>query len=138
MENVFFHKESATIIDGIVDGLGKYSGKNAEELSVEYKGEVVTMDTERAVHLHCEQYRTPPVEVTEERFWDMLEVLPPCRWVHNHNHETFYVSERITMNIVSHFIRIGKRYFELQDDATVKPDTLLDRCRALIGANHAL
>ena len=47
-------------------------------------------------------------QVTKERYWDMLEVLPPCRWERRHTAgrtlEMFHVSERISSDLVDWFI----------------------------------
>ena len=56
-----------------------------------------------------------PVEITKERFWEMLEILPPCRWSKHRAMEMFHVSERLTHNLVSWFARLGDRYFECVD-----------------------
>jgi hypothetical protein len=60
---------------------------------------------------------TPVIEVTEDYFMDMLEVLPPCKWHHQPACETFHISERLTENIVEWLVRIRKdgkdRFFAL-------------------------
>lgn len=54
------------------------------------------------------RYCTGATQITEERFWEMLEVLPPCRWdttsVGGRRLEMFHVSERLTGNLVSWFV----------------------------------
>lgn len=56
-------------------------------------------------------------EIDSERFFYMLEVLPPCKWSNVHGVELFHVSERITGNLVSWFFRKGDQYFEKIDNA---------------------
>lgn len=61
----------------------------------------------------------PPQEITQERFWDALEVLPPCAWQGVGTLvESFYVSERLSGNVVSWFIRLDRRYFQVDQEAT--------------------
>ena len=44
-------------------------------------------------------YLEPPAqEVTEDRYWDMLEVLPPCAFTSNADYEMFYVSEALHLS----------------------------------------
>jgi hypothetical protein len=87
---------------------------------------------------HAEYVRknTKPVtEVTHERFWDMLEVLPPCKWITAGSEETFHVSERLWDNHVSWFTRIGERYFECTDIDTRRHYEIVARVREYIAAN---
>lgn len=50
-------------------------------------------------------------EITEELFWYFLEVLPPVNWKSDSKGESFYMSEALTGNIRSKYIREGSRYF---------------------------
>lgn len=63
-----------------------------------------------------EKQCTNPEEITEERYWDMLEVLPPCRFKNGR----FHVSERITGNLVSWFFKKNGKHFSFThfDDLT--------------------
>lgn len=62
----------------------------------------------------------PAKEITEERYQDMLEVLPPCKWTSPaRGCSVFHVSERLSKNIVSWFVQVGSRFFELQDVDTL-------------------
>ena len=57
---------------------------------------------------------TPPVEIDRDRWWYLLEVLPPEDWTHRGGAETFKLSERTTDDITLCCVRIGKRYFSCQ------------------------
>ena len=77
--------------------------------------------------------RMAPKEVSEARYIDMLEVLPPARWTTKSGSESFHVSEYLSGNFVSWFVRITSsdgsvRYFELQDVDTMKHDALVAMC----------
>jgi len=62
----------------------------------------------------------PPQEITRERFWDMLEVLPPCKWQGmGQRFESFHVSERLSGDVVSWFCRVGERYFQVDQESTL-------------------
>lgn len=59
----------------------------------------------------------PPKEITEEHYQDMLECLPPCKFHRPRSGwMVFHVSERLSENIVSWFVQVGNRFFELQNE----------------------
>jgi hypothetical protein len=63
--------------------------------------------------------------VTAERFADMLEVLPPCKWGHRAGLEVFHVSERITGNLVDWYAIDGAGdHWHVVEVSTVKAATL--------------
>lgn len=64
-------------------------------------------------------------EIDSERFFYMLEVLPPCKWSTVSNVELFHVSERITGNLVSWFFKKGDQYFEKVDRDNVDKYSLV-------------
>lgn len=68
-----------------------------------------------------------PVEVTEERFWEMLEVLPPCKWTRLHGSESFYISEAETMNLHTWLVRIGTNHYELVAPNNLTHEEILAR-----------
>ena len=68
---------------------------------------------------HYETLKTKPQPITERRFWDMLEVLPPCRWHNAGGFEVFHVSERLTGNLVSWFAQRNGNHWEFTDNANL-------------------
>jgi hypothetical protein len=54
-----------------------------------------------------------PVEVSEAFYWEMLEVLPPCKWTRGQDYESFYVSEPLTGILHEWIARVGKKYYAL-------------------------
>ena len=61
---------------------------------------------------HLKSLQKPFREITKERYWDMLECLPPVRWTRSPAREFFFISEAFTDNLHSVFVRIGKKYYE--------------------------
>lgn len=57
---------------------------------------------------------TEPVEITEDRFMEMLEVLPPQNWQRGKGCESFELSEHFSGRVTSIFCRFGPEYFEFQ------------------------
>lgn len=75
---------------------------------------------------------TQPVEITAEQYDDMLNVLPPCRWNRINGVESFFVSERITANLVNWYATTGGRYFGFVDKDTCSSDEIATKVRAAI------
>lgn len=57
---------------------------------------------------------TEPVEITPERFDEMLNVLPPQRWVTGNDCESFEMCEHTSGRVTTVFVRNGQKYFEFQ------------------------
>ena len=68
-----------------------------------------------------------PVEVTEQRFWEMLEVLPPCKWTRLRGSESFFVSEAETENLHTWLARIGDNYYELVAPSSLNHEEIMAR-----------
>jgi hypothetical protein len=75
--------------------------------------------------------RMAPKEVTEERWHDMLCVLPPSKWRGSNGSQSFHVCEYLSGNFVSWFVNIGARYFELQDVDSLTHAQLVDMCQGV-------
>jgi hypothetical protein len=59
----------------------------------------------------AEKYGGPWTEVAEEKFWYMLEVLPPEAWKHFDGGEIFRMSEYDAGSYTGHYARVGSRYY---------------------------
>lgn len=53
-------------------------------------------------------------EITESRYFEMLEVLPPCKYENGR----FHISERLTGDLVAWFKREGGKFYEKTDYST--------------------
>ncbi len=103
------HAEDGAVLVGS-NYVGIYSGKTLEELQARDPG-IELIDADEFVALTEQRMTTDPVEVDEERYWHLLEVLPPCGWVRNGSSESFYMSEFTIGRVTCHVVRIGDRYF---------------------------
>lgn len=103
------------------DGRGRYSGKTLEELQAEY-GDVSIVDYFVSIQHDRSRRITSPKEITEEQFCQWLECLPPCKWKRSKSAEAFHVSERITHDIVTWCVRIGKSYYSFNDTDGLSAD----------------
>ncbi len=111
-------------------GRGVYSGKTLEEFVFEY-GDVSIVDDEVAVQHDRNRHITEPVEITEERFMEMLEVLPPAKWRRSKSAESFHISERITHDIVDWFVRIEDRFYNFADTNKLSAEDVIRKASVL-------
>lgn len=131
-EPVFYVPGESSIIDAAInrDGtlVGHYSGETLDEIRLRYPGaEIGEWDVVYAAAE--ESCKTEPVEITEARFLEMLNVLPPVRWVREGGAESFKMSERYYGSITGIYARIGKRYFNFSDVITLPHDEIIKRIR---------
>jgi len=78
---------------------------------------------------HKNSLKSTPVSISAERFYEMLEVLPPSRWHNAGGFEVFHICERLTGNLVSWFARSGENHWEFTQDATITDGEL---CKLLL------
>lgn len=68
------------------------------------------------------RYETPfisgVVEITEERFHEMLNILPPMGWKTDRDGESFKMCEYTAGRITAIYVRIGERYATFSDHAS--------------------
>lgn len=108
------------------DGRGLYSGKTLDEFIFEY-GDVTIVDQEVAIQHDRNRRITTPVEISEERFHDMLNCLPPSKWRRFGGAESFHISERITYDIVDWFVSIGGKFYSFADTDSLSAEEVVNR-----------
>lgn len=101
---------------------GETSAEAVGRLSDEYGELLVVIPTDQAMKRHEQAAKTPPEEITEERFNDMLNVLPPVDWTITGNGESFKMSERYTGSITSIFVKLNQRCFTFRDTIKLPHD----------------
>lgn len=69
-------------------------------------------------------YRQPWCEISEARYIDQLEVLPPMDWHRIGECESFKSSERYGGDVTSIFARFRGRFFECRDLDTLTPEQI--------------
>lgn len=101
------------VADGQVIGL--YSGQTVQELSGRY-GDCVVMTMDDAFEHQSNAACRPLEPCTEEHYMEMLEVLPPLRWVNEREMSSFRVGECCTGDVYTAMVRIrvpdGYRFFK--------------------------
>ena len=128
--HVFFQRETNSIIDTCTDeNPPRYhiQRETLAEICRRYPNtEIIPFD--EAIKIKDEANKKPVKEITEQEFWEMLEVLPPLGWKHGANCESFKMSEMWSGNITDIYARIDKRYFTLRDDVRTSHDEIMRRC----------
>ena len=69
----------------------------------------------------------PAHPIDEDRFWYLLEVLPPADWTRLRGSETFRVIECETANLYTWCARIGNCFFELIAPIGLTHEEILSR-----------
>jgi hypothetical protein len=136
MSKVFFQPGNK-VVDNVVvfDGVsfGQYSGQTFEQLAAEYPGLEIG-DSATVWAAYYKGLIFPPTRITQQRFFDMLEVLPPEGWHREGGSESFKMSEYEAGNITTIFVRIGTEYYELQDQATLTHLQIVQKVTASLAA----
>ena len=83
-------------------------------------------------------YCKPIEEITEERFDDMLNVLPPENWQRGGGLSIFRMSEYMTGSITGHYLSMQGRYFHAYREAKRGTyEAFITEAQAFIDANQA-
>lgn len=131
MDQVFFDGKQAVDAVG-PNGLGLYSGKSQEQMEQERSGSLEIISTEEAFVRMSAAATTGPKEVSSKDFNYALDCLPPLKWSQGGGGESFRIPEAMTVNIYTAFVRIGKRYFRLDQPLSVTHSELLAMVAAAI------
>jgi len=136
MEMCFYVPGKGTIQDGAREVaphyfIGQYSREPLDIMQARVPG-VELWEFEKAIDAiqaaNKAKYCTAPEEITKEKFWYFLEVLPPCKWTHIGGAECFFVSEALTMDLHQWCVRIGDKYWALNRSRFAKPADIIAEC----------
>lgn len=130
---VFYVPGRPGIIDVAIlrDGeqVGHYSGETLPQINLRHPGVILGL-LGLQVQASEDYFRHGPIAISEERYIDMLEVLPPVAWYGiGSAEESFKLSERTSGNITAIFCRLDERYFEMQDSIFMKHADIVTACR---------
>lgn len=133
IESCFYVPGVPGIIDAVhpKTGLGVYSGESLEQIRKRDPGAELG-NFEQVCDQQDAYWRKPPVEITRDRFLEMLGVLPPVGWEMTEEEEVFKLAERTSGAITAIFCRIGDRYFEMQDRIYLDVDLIVAKCKAVM------
>lgn len=143
-EMCFYVPGERTIQDGarLVNGvwIGQYSRETLKTMAARVPG-VTLCEMDAA----CDQAKVAreaalcgaPVATSKEAYWEMLEVLPPCKWTKHRGAEAFFVSEALDANIHTWCVQIGTgdgaRYWTLNRSAFRSAASIIDEVEAYAG-----
>lgn len=121
-------------LDGLVlDGAGVlrgvYSQQTVEALQQTYPGAKVT-DVKLFTDEQEKAYRTSPVEITQEDYYDALDVLPPVGFSSSGGFETFKMMEAISGRMTTIYARKGSRCWCFVDRDDMPHSTIVERILA--------
>ena len=51
------------------------------------------------------------IEISESKYWDLLECLPPMKWTHGSELDFFFISEAYTTDLHTCVITFNKKYY---------------------------
>lgn len=95
----------------------------------EYGTALTVLPLDEAADRYEATFKSGPVEITEARFMEMLEVLPPHDWRNTGDAESFKLIERTAGSITGIYARVGRRYFHLSDSITTPHADIIARIR---------
>ncbi len=141
---LFVTADNMTAIDYVnpLNGCrGVYSNETLEQVQVRYPG---AKRMEIDAHIQAKETALcapPPTEITEEKYWDMLEALPPQNWVRRKGASTFEFLEALSGRVTTICCEIatptGKRFFSLNGIAGTPHEQIVKRCRDFMeGLQH--
>lgn len=106
-------------LERAIESSGKYDTIMTMDAYIEHERTIILSD--------------PLVEINEEKFIEMLEVLPPLRWQQFAGWERFCMAEFWTGSYTQQYVRAGKRYFTRMVDVTdPKGWITLEECQKFI------
>lgn len=122
------------ILDQVVDGRCFYSNEPLEKATARMAEQGYTLevvDSRTAWKRQIISYITEPMEITAERFDELLNVLPPQHWRSANNFESFQLMEKTINDVTLTCVRIGRgdsaRYFSFEDVVGCLPRILEDK-----------
>ena len=125
---VYYSAAAGRLIDGVnADGSGEYSKLPYEALKAR-DPDIERLPFEEGWRRYCARAIKAPWEITETRFQEMLNIMPPMKWTGS----TFMMGSKLRGDITHIFCRIGSRYFEMQDSCKLTQIEIFERCRPLL------
>ena len=132
----FYNPVTASVIDICrPDGTG-YWGTTLETARAEYSPEVIECCVDWAHEQSENACKKPVREITEERFDDALNCLPPASWVRSVGVQSFHMCEMWSGSISDIFVKIGGRFFCLRDTIRLTHAERVQRCADFISRNN--
>lgn len=122
------HYHEGSVVDvEMDDGLSMFSKSSLEDLTRKY-GEIILLPLEEAAQRQKMRFISKPILITQAKYHEMLEVLPPIKFRGGHDCESFMLQEFTYADITAIYCRIGASYFQLKDTCALTHDEIVQKC----------
>lgn len=129
-EECYYSPASLTVIDLIMpNGLTQYGRQTEEQIRVRYP-DALRLGFDDAILAKENALIDAPVEISEERFVEALEVLPPNQWRTIGDEESFKMCEHLSGAVTRIYARLGKRFFSFNDRFNLPHEQVIAKCKA--------
>lgn len=137
-ESVFFYVLDSgmpqaldvVLVDEAGNKFGMWSRDSESEIKSRYQG-VSIIPVSEFVDMQNKACLTEPVQITEERFIEALEVMPPLHWVRRGADESFKFQERYSGNVTSIFVRLGKEFYTFNGMDNMTHDAIIAKVKTV-------
>lgn len=102
--------------------LAEYYQENGDQWQLVTPAELYAIDA-----AYEQTLVTAPQAISEREWWDLLEVLPPCKWGTVSGVELFHISEHLRGDLVTWCARIGSNHYCFTDQASADPLALAEK-----------
>jgi Asp-tRNA(Asn)/Glu-tRNA(Gln) amidotransferase C subunit len=122
-----------------VEYVSQIQQETLEQVALRYPGaEIMEYEEVKALHdiAMVAKYVKPLKEVDEERFDEMLNVLPPAGWVRDGSTQSFKLVERTTGELTTIMVRYAGKYYEYTGSYKTRHADIIEYVRAEIEANR--
>ena len=130
----FYVPGQLSIIDTVKDnGKSFYDNESLEEIDKRYPGAILIPFEDAIAKIEAlaeKKYITEPIEVDEERFMDMLGILPPMNWKQTTEGEVFMMCEMNYSHYTNIFCQIKDSYFEFSDSRFLTLDQIINKVKS--------
>lgn len=117
------------------DGLGVYSRKTIDEIRADY-GPVEVLTGAELLARTRETFCSSPERTTLEQWEELLNVLPPMKWVRAGHTESFMVCEPYAADVHTACVRIGDEYFTFNALRSSRHEDLVKQVREHFKLDH--
>lgn len=112
-KTVIFCTHTARAIDILRPG--EEADARIAALTCEYGESLILLTAEEALTRAEAPFISPCEEISEDRFYEMLNILPPAGWKTDSDGESFKMCEYTSGRITAIFVRIGARFVTFSD-----------------------
>jgi len=113
--------------------IGVYSGETLEQVAARYPGAQLG-ECDEIVATREAMMKTDPVEITEDQYVAMLEVLPPEDFKFDAFGTSFKMSEYFSGRITNIYATYDNRYFMLTDVASLPHSEIIEKIKNVLSA----